>query len=144
MWPEGLCQMKYSNDTIGNRAHDLPACSAVHHGLGIKKLDKLVSSEGLTCVLRATDLVAEFISRSHRRFERHSLLVLLHTARPLSTALELFHLDFIIYRNLQNIHFTSLRFASLRFTSLHFTSLRFASLHFTSLYTVVRICYVPP
>ena len=27
--PEGLCQWKKSNDTIGNRTHDLPACSAV-------------------------------------------------------------------------------------------------------------------
>ena len=27
--PEGLCQWKKSNDTIGNRTRDLPACSAV-------------------------------------------------------------------------------------------------------------------
>ena len=27
--PEGLCQNKISNDTIGNRTRDLPACSAV-------------------------------------------------------------------------------------------------------------------
>jgi len=27
--PEGLCQLKNSNDTIGNRTRDLPACSAV-------------------------------------------------------------------------------------------------------------------
>jgi len=27
--PEGLCQWKNSNDTIGNRTRDLPACSAV-------------------------------------------------------------------------------------------------------------------
>jgi len=27
--PEGLCQMKNSNGTIGNRTRDLPACSAV-------------------------------------------------------------------------------------------------------------------
>jgi hypothetical protein len=27
--PEGLCQLKKSNDTIGNRTRDLPACSAV-------------------------------------------------------------------------------------------------------------------
>jgi len=27
--PEGLCQMKNSNDTIGNRTRDLPACSTV-------------------------------------------------------------------------------------------------------------------
>jgi hypothetical protein len=26
---EGLCQLKNSNDTIGNRTRDLPACSAV-------------------------------------------------------------------------------------------------------------------
>ena len=25
--PEGLCQRKNSNDTIGNRTHDLPTCS---------------------------------------------------------------------------------------------------------------------
>ena len=29
MRPEGLCQRKKSNDTIGNRIRDLPACSAV-------------------------------------------------------------------------------------------------------------------
>jgi hypothetical protein len=28
---EGLCQWKKSNDTIGNRTHDLPACSADIH-----------------------------------------------------------------------------------------------------------------
>ena len=27
--PEGLCQWKFSNDTIGNRTHYLPTCSAV-------------------------------------------------------------------------------------------------------------------
>jgi hypothetical protein len=27
--PEGLCQWKNSSDTIGNRTHDLPVCSAV-------------------------------------------------------------------------------------------------------------------
>ena len=27
--PEGLCQLKNSNDTIGNRTRDLPSCSAV-------------------------------------------------------------------------------------------------------------------
>ena len=27
--PEGLCQMKNCNDTIGNRTRDLPACSTV-------------------------------------------------------------------------------------------------------------------
>jgi hypothetical protein len=27
--PEGLCQWKKSNDTIGNQTRDLPACSAV-------------------------------------------------------------------------------------------------------------------
>jgi len=27
--PEGLCQWKNSNDTIGNRTHDLPVCSVV-------------------------------------------------------------------------------------------------------------------
>jgi len=27
--PEGICQWKKSNDTIGNRTRDLPACSAV-------------------------------------------------------------------------------------------------------------------
>jgi hypothetical protein len=27
--PEGLCQMKNSNDTIGNQTRDVPACSAV-------------------------------------------------------------------------------------------------------------------
>jgi hypothetical protein len=27
--PKGLCQWKISNDTIGNRTRDLPACSAV-------------------------------------------------------------------------------------------------------------------
>ena len=57
--------MENSNDTIGNQTRDLPACSAVPHGLGIKKLDKLVAFEELTCVLRSTGLVAEFICRSH-------------------------------------------------------------------------------
>jgi len=27
--PEGICQWKISNDTIGNRTHDLPACSTL-------------------------------------------------------------------------------------------------------------------
>ena len=29
--PEGLCQMKYSSNTIKNRTHDLPTSSAVPH-----------------------------------------------------------------------------------------------------------------
>ena len=29
MRPEGLSEGKHSNDTIGNRTRDLPACSAV-------------------------------------------------------------------------------------------------------------------
>ena len=29
--PEGLCQWKFSNDTIGNRTSNIPTCSAVPH-----------------------------------------------------------------------------------------------------------------
>jgi hypothetical protein len=60
--------MENYSDTFGNRTRDLPACGAVRHDLGINKLDELVTFEMLTCVLRATDLVAESVSRSHPQF----------------------------------------------------------------------------
>jgi hypothetical protein len=37
--PEGWCQMKNSNDTIGNRSRDLPVCSAVlQNGFALRNL----------------------------------------------------------------------------------------------------------
>ena len=99
------------------------------------KSRKLKISEEFTFVLRATDLVAEFISPSHRRFESHSLLQLLHTAHVTTQGTETISLkDLIVLENLQNIHFPSFHFTSLHFTSLHFTSLSFISLPFISLH----------
>jgi len=119
--------MKYSNDTIRNRAHDLPACSAVHHVLGIKKLDKLLKAVKDSPAFRVLRILPLNLSLDPTDVSKDTVCwcCCTHNA-SLSRALKRFHLDFIIYKNLQNIHFTSLhslRFASLRCTSLHFTLL---------------------
>jgi len=136
--PEILCQWKKSNDTIGNRTRDLPACSAV-----LRPTAPPAACPKPYC----TALNYIHFTQACTSFHLTTLYALRNPPRrnsPAFTAFSWSSPHFI------SLHFTSIHFASrinfqllflakldflstlysLHF-SYHFTSLHFTSLHFS-------------
>jgi len=132
--PEGICKWKISNNTNGNRTCDLPACSAVHHGLGIKQLNKLVTFWRThlrpACYGSCRSIYLSFPPTFRKT--QFSVCCTQHFTSQRTERIS--PTDLIMYENLQIIHFTSLHFTSINFTSIRFTSHHFSSLQFTSVH----------
>jgi hypothetical protein len=73
--PEGLCQWKKSNNTTGNRIHDLPACRAEPqptapplNSIYIAYVNNSVNAKSLACVFKPSVLQSQFrvVILSHR------------------------------------------------------------------------------